>query len=102
MDSARCTNCSAEHDGDARSARLLKPFEHRFGDQRGQAERHLVGDDQLWRHREGPGQGQHLLLASGQAPGALGAPIAEDRKAVDRPVDRREAVLPGFLSDGHP
>ena len=63
----------------------LEALEHRLGHERGQAERHLVGDDQPGRDGQGPGQGQHLLLAPREAAGPLRAPLPEHGEELDGP-----------------
>ena len=90
-----------EHDGDARPAGLFEALEDRLGDDRGQAERHLVRDDELRRDGERPGQGEHLLLPAREAAGPLRPALAQHRETVDGPVDGRALVLPLLLRDGH-
>ena len=82
----------AQHDRDPRPPGLLEALEDRLGHERRQTERHLVGDDQLGRDGERPGQRQHLLLATRQAPGPLRPALPEHREALDGPVDGRGAV----------
>ena len=77
-----------EHDGDALVVRARsRPSKTGVDHERREPERHLVGDDELWRDGEGPGQGQHLLLAAREAAGPLGPACPEDREHLDRPVD---------------
>ena len=101
MARARWTNCSLRTIVMPGLAGLLEALEDRFGDERCQAERHLVGDDQLGGDGERPGQGQHLLLAAREAARRAGCGAAEDGEAVDRPVDGRRPVPATLLGHGH-
>src|SRR5207237_10572815 len=62
-------------DDDDAQALLLAEGLQRFGqaghDDRGQPERQLVDEQELRPGHEGPADGQHLLLATGEGPGAL-------------------------------
>ena len=74
-------------------AALLDALEHEVDDERREAERHLVGDDQLRRHRERAGEREHLLLTAGERAGALAAPLGETREHLVRVLDRRLALV---------
>src|SRR5581483_11765776 len=54
----------------------------------GEAERHLVDEDELGPGQPGVGQGQHLLLAAAQRAGPLVEALAEDRERLGGPRHR--------------
>ena len=65
--------------------RLVDPVD----DGRRQAERELVGDQQLRRLDQHPGHRQHPLLAARQRAGDLGAALGEAREQLEGLVERR-------------
>ena len=101
MDRARCTNCSLSTMviPDLRASSRLSNTDSVI--ERGEPERQLVGDDQLGRDGERPGEGQHLLLATGQAPGPLGGPRAQHREPLDGPLDGRRPLGARLLGHRH-
>ena len=56
--------------------------------QRREAERHLVGDEQLRRRREHPREREHLLLAARERARLLAAAFGEHREHLERVVER--------------
>src|SRR5690349_11445755 len=71
-----------EHDGHAGCRRPLDALEHEVDHERCQAERHLIGDDELRGHRQRAREREHLLLATGERSGALTASFGEAREHV--------------------
>src|SRR5436190_465319 len=81
-----------EHDGDSFVTRAFERLEHEIHHQRGETERHLVGDEQFRRRCEHPRQAQHLLLATRERSGLLATALGEDREQVERMVERVTAL----------
>ena len=75
---AFCTYCSTTTSDMPRFDQLGQGLVDLVDHERGQAQGRLVDQDQLGAGEVGPGQGQHLLLAAGQAAGGLAQPAAED------------------------
>ena len=92
-------SAAAQPANDAR--RFLEALEHRFGHDRGQAERHFVGDDEPRRDGQGARQGKHLLLSTREAARPLRAPLAENGKQPYGPIDGVCPFAPLLLGDGH-
>ena len=67
----------------ADAADQVEEPEHHDG---GQAHRGLVEEDQPGPRHEGPADGQHLLLAAGEAAGPLAAPLGQDREEREHAV----------------
>ncbi len=99
-----------EQDGGA----LLLQGGHRGHDplhhQRRQAHRRLVEHEQLGAAHHRPAHGEHLLLATGEGAGRLGAALLEDREQRERRVEvvvdalvlAGEGPEPQVLLDGEP
>ena len=72
-------------------------------DHRGQSQRDLVGHQQAGRKDQDLGQGQHALLAAGQGPPVLSAPLAQHRKGVVGPGQGiRDALAASPLTEDQP
>ncbi len=84
-----------EHDGDAGFARARDVLEYEVDDERRQPERHLVGDDDLRRHRERAGERKHLLLTTRQGAGPLGAALGQAGEELVGVVDGRPPLVRG-------
>src|SRR5437660_6432540 len=69
-----------EQYGDAVAVDRLHDLEDPAYEQRSEAERGLVEHEQPRPGHQGPADGAHLLLAAGEGPGELGAPLGERRK----------------------
>ena len=102
--SARWTYCSmmSRDSGIPGSGQAL---EHRVDEERSEAEGELVSDEKGGRGDEGPGQREHLLLASGQVPRqvSVGRPGSGRTRRPVRwrragPVDRSHTVAMRRLS----
>ena len=66
------------------AADLLDDLEDLGNDQRRQAQRGLVEQQQAWARHQGAADGQHLLFAAGHGAGALVGPLAQAREEVER------------------
>src|SRR6185369_13571689 len=61
----------------------------------GQTLRRLVEHEQLWIAGERAGDGQHLLLAAGQAAAALPPALAQDGEVLEDPLERPARAVAG-------
>src|SRR3546814_20814798 len=67
---------------------------------RREAERQLVGDQQLRRVHQHAGESEHPMLAAGKRAGQLAAPLAQHREQVVRIVEPgREAIAAAAAPD---
>ena len=58
----------------------LDQGEQLFDQERGEPERRLIEDQELWLGHQSPADGQHLLFAAGERARALALPFGEARK----------------------
>src|SRR5579883_1426010 len=63
-------------------------------DQRRQAERGLVEEQELWRGEQGARDGELLLLATRQLPRRAAQPLAEDGEIVEDMADVEAGLVP--------
>jgi hypothetical protein len=87
------TNCASlkarprvlldEQNGDAAAVDVEEAPVHVLHDDRSEALRHLVGEDEPGRGHQRAADGEHLLLAAGQAARALALPLAEAGKRLE-------------------
>ena len=82
-----------EQDGGSGVAHGLDGSEELLDDDGGQPERELVDEEQLGSGDGGHGQGQHLLLATGEVARALGAAGGEGGEGSEGLVDHVGVVL---------
>src|SRR5438132_11802350 len=71
-----------ENERDAHSVDLLHDFTDLCGHDGGKADGRLIEHEKAWLIHEGPGGGQHLLLATAQRTGTLLSTLLEDRKVL--------------------
>ncbi len=64
---------------------LVHAVDHPWRQGRGR----LVDEQEPGAGDQGPGQREDPLLAAGEAPGHLPAPVAQERKALEHPLDGR-------------
>ena len=76
-----------EQDGDAAPVDLEQPPVHLLHDDRCQALRHLVGEDEPGRGHQRAADGEHLLLAAGQASRALAVALAQPGKRLEHRLE---------------
>src|SRR5580700_1667411 len=73
-------------------AQALQRLGQLLEDDRRQAERRLVEDEQFRLHHQRTRNGQYLLLAAGQRSGGLLLAVAQDREQVEQPGDLLRAL----------
>src|SRR6266545_4155467 len=83
-----------EENGDARAVELRDRAHHLLDEERGQAEARLVEHEQRRLAHERPPDGAHLLLAAGEAPRDLPAPLREARERREYLLEVPGGVLP--------
>ena len=81
-----------QQDGHAVVAQFGEHVEQFVDHRRRQAERRLVEQQDARLRHQAAGDGQHLLLAAGEKPGAAGQPLAQPRKALEQRLELGLAI----------